>query len=707
MKNNNIYKILVSRVKRNFTSTLIATFVVIVLGFIYIPQLTAQFKVVPSEAFDAGIYPGPVDSGTPVKGGPPQPWVNNGLAVSLAPDTPQSGQIADNANENFTKFILTAALGTTVSVNQIYVTRQGSVPNSDLENIKIIGSNGVQVGYTAGGFNANNKAQILFSPSLKITGAKSFYIRAGIVDGTESGLTARLGIAANTDIIASTSLVKGAPVFGNFMDIVQITIGVVTLSEDGSVTDSNPGIGDTGVLTNTFRLTAGSLEKITIERITVLRYGTAGMSDTTNIELYDVTHDVSLGITNWTFDSKASWPLNINLNQGETIRLSVKMDVLDGAGLTFNSDVTDGGDALVIAKGELSGWYVTPSYDNSIWNGRGDEDQTISSGSLVFSKSPVTPIGNIVATDDQFLAVWDANVSGDQMRISVFTVRGDLTENSGSALTYADLTNARLVDMATGNILAGPVNGLDGAGVVGTTGVDPMFVFTNTFVLNVGITRIGFKVNLNSDWHDGDTIQVELYQAPDFTVKNLSTNDTVIPTGFVAAGNVMTVGIGALNVHTLGNPPDGNVVIGTTNFRWSSFVFDASGSSEDIRVTGVTITDVLDGIYGNMADINSAAIWLDSDNNGTYETKIAGNDYPIGGGGASDVHKFTFAQLVIVPKGGSIGWIMIGDLALNATPGGTHNISVFAGGADAVGVETGDTITDTASGTAGTLTVVT
>jgi len=641
-----------------------------------------------------------------------------GLSVALASGTPASASIAKSGNGNFTKFNITVASGATVNITSIYVTRTGLTADTDVENIKILDADGVQVGNTSGGFDNNSRAQIFFSPALAATGSHDYFIRAGFASGATTGLTAALGIATNSDIVSNATSVTGAPVTGNAMTAVAVTIGTISVTEDGSVADTTPDVGEKDVVVNTFKITAGSTEGIDIDRITVLKAGTSEVGDTNNIELWDVTNNKTLGTAaTWTSDGKASWPVAISLDKGNFIRLRVQLDVVDGVSLTVNADLADGSDYLVFGKGKIYGFYITPTAAAAAnWGvqsggsnnlGQGDYNQTINAGAVTVSKSASTPpTGNIAVGDNQLLAVWDWQVLGEQTRISSVIVRGDLTNSGGSTtITYADMTNAYLVNMTTGDTLFGPVDGADGLAVVGTTAVDPKFTYSSTYVFPTGTTKVGFKVRLGTDWEADDTIAMQLYQAADMTCKGVLSNNTITPTGFASAGNTMTIKAGALVVRMLGNPPTGAVIVGAQDFTWGTFSFDASASGEDVLITAVIITDTLDGTTGNMANIDNAELYADLDGNGSYETMITNTENPTGGGGASDTHTFTLTRTITVPKGGKINWIFVGDLAAAATADGTHALTVVADGATATGATTGTSITDTASGSAGTLTV--
>ena len=642
-----------------------------------------------------------------------------GLTMALASGTPVGHNVAKSGNDNFTKFNMTAASGATVSISSIYVTRTGLSADTDLENIKILDANGVQVGNTSGGFDNNSRAQIFFSPQLDVVGSNDYFIRAGFASAATTGLTAALGIATNSDIVGNATSVTGAPVTGNFMTAVAVTIGTISVTEDGSVADTTPDVGEKDVVVNTFKITAGSTEGIDIDRITVIKAGTSDVGDTNNIELWDVTNSKTLGTaTTWTADGKASWPVAISLAKGNFIRLRVQLDIVDGVSLTVNADLADGSDYLVFGKGKLYGFYITPTAAAAAnWGvqsggsnnlGQGDYNQTINSGAVTVSKSASTPpTGNIAVGDAKLLAVWDWQILGEQTRISDVIVRGDLTNAGGSTtITYADMTNAYLVNMTTGDILFGPVDGADGLAVVGTTAVDPKFTYSSTYVFPVGTTQVGFKVRLGTDWEASDTIAMQLYQAGDMTCKGVQSNNTITPTGFASAGNTMTIKAGALVVRMLGNPPTGAVIKGAQDFTWATFAFDATASGEDVLITAVIITDTLDGTTGNMADIDNAELWADLDGNGSYETKISNTEQPTGGGGATDTQTFTLTQTVTVPKGGKINWIMVADLAAGTVTASTntHCMTVVADGATATGADTGTAITDTASGASGTMT---
>lgn len=653
------------------------------------------------------------------------PSITGALNVNALSTTPAADIVPQSGNANFTKFSLTAAAGTTVKITKLWVTRDGLSTDDEVENVKILDANLVQHGGTAGGFNSNHKAQIYFSPALEITGTMDFYVRAGFASGASVTHTVRLGVKENADIVSDATSVAGAPVWGNYMTVIDVTIGSLTLKEDGSMTDSTPDVGDTNVIVNTFKLiNDSSTENIVIEQITVNKAGSAEANDTVNIELWDVTNNVSIGeMANWNSSSKAVFPVNITINKGKTIRYRIQLDIVDGSGLTANVDLSDGSDVLIFAKGLVYGYYITPACTDSDWTadsgtggtnnkGQGDKNQTINAGTITISKSASTPAtGNIAVASDVKLAVFDFDIRGEEMQFTAVDVDIKMADANGStAITFADLTNAVLLD-AAGNILAGPV---DGESVVTDDGAydEGTFDFNDTFTLSPGVQEVSVTTDLGTDFEADDTIQVTIAVAADVTAKGLQTGNSITPTVTGATGNEQTIKAGAVVMRTLASPPGGNVIKGATDLTWATFSLDASASGEDVLVSSITVGDDV-GASANMANLDNAELWADLDSDGSFETKISETEQPDGAVGVDDTHAFTLTESVRIVKGSFIKFIFMADLATaaDADATSTHAFTLDAGTVagvciTATGADTGSDITETDDDASGGILVV-
>jgi len=627
-------------------------------------------------------------------------------AVALASDNPASGTVPDAANANFTKFTISSG-STPTSVSTIYVTRYGFSVNSDVENIKILDENMVQVS-SSGSLNSNNKAQISFSPALVIPAntVKSFYIRAGVVDGTTGGKTVALGIDSASDVMANVTVGGSFPVKGNTMSTVLLTIGTLTADEDGTVTDSQPDGGDVDVVLNKFKLTAGSTETITIKQIALERQGTASTSDIANIELFDVSKATSLGtVASWDANSLATFNnLNITLDKGETRRFEVRVDIIGGSSLTVNADLTDGSDVRVQAVGNTYGFYITPT--NSLTNGQGGSDQTIQSGTLTITRSASTPAaGNVSSGSDINLAIFDFQVLGEPMKLTSINVDSTL-----GTMTYDQVTNVKLIDVATGNLLAGPKDL-----VVTTEDV----TFTDVIILPVGVTKVKVTANLASDVSLSDTIKIDLDNpATGVVAKGMTSNDSVVPSPASAvSGNTLVVQAAALTAVTNTTPAARSVVIGQQDYVWATVTLAASNSGEDVNVSTVVVennTTVSEGTDSGGEDVDNVEIWADltsasSARGDVYETLVSTTKQFTGTTTTTTLLTFNLNPIIAVPKNGSVAIAVVGDLSASAEVDDIFQIRLDqdAGDVTANGKSTGTSVSVTPTGNGQNMTVAT
>ena len=157
-----------------------------------------------------------------------------------------------------------------------------------------------------------------------------------------------------TSALVTCVCTAGLPASGNAKTLVRITLGSAAFAEDGTTINNTPDIGDTDVVLNQFKVSAGSTEGITIETLTAMEYGSASLNDIANIELYSLTDGRSLGeVDAWNAEGKASWSdLNISVDKGNTHRFRIRADIVGGSGLTINADIMDGTDMLATVMGK-------------------------------------------------------------------------------------------------------------------------------------------------------------------------------------------------------------------------------------------------------------------------------------------------------------------------------------------------------------------
>jgi len=637
----------------------------------------------------------------------PVPPAAAGLTVSLASDTPTSTSVADATNANFTKFTLTAGSEGSVSITKIYVTRAGLSANADVENIKVVEADTGTYRGSVGSLNVDNRSMITFTPALIIPAGttKTYFLRAGIAEATTSGKTISLGIVAATDIVSNATAVTGVPIVGNVMTAIELTVGDLSVEEDGTTIDTTPDVGDVDVTLNQFKLSAGSPEAITVESITAIKVGTASLTDTTNIELYDVTHNVSLGtVASWDSEEKATWSnLGLIIDKGESLRLKIMADVVGGVAstaLTVNADIVDGTDTLIDAKGNVYGFYLTVAEGD--YSGQGAYPQTINAGALNLSKSSSTPAtGNISTGSDIVLGVFDFDAKGEEMRITGITIEAVI-----SGMVYTDITLVKIYD-EDGNIVAGPKD-------MATTDATHCYAsFTDTFIVPVGVHEYTVKAKIADAVETGETIVIDI-NTPGTTsvlvVKGMTSGDTITatPSGDLAA-NTLTVAAGDMVVTTLTTPAARDVTKGVNDFIWATASLSAGNSGEDVLITTISVLDTLsadDSTDPDADDIDNMEIWADltsanSLRGDIYETKVSNTENPSGNtAGVATTTSFTLSQTITVPVGSFVKVALVADLnasAVGTVGTSTHTFSFSA--VTATGASSGEDISESASGT--------
>jgi len=607
--------------------------------------------------------------------------IGGGLSVALAYDTPAATSVATNANANFTKVTLTAGSGT-VNISNIYVTRSGLSGNADLQNIEVVdAATGVYYGNIAS-LNSDNRAMITFTQPLVITAgsSRSFYLRAGFPTGTTAGKTAALGIVAASDITSNASSTTGTfPAMGSAMTCVNLTIGSLTIAEDGTTVDSKPNIGNKQVVLNNFKLTAGSTEDVSVETISMLKAGTISNSYLANLTLVDVTKGTTLGtVANLTAEGKAAFTaLNVLIGKGNSERFQIRADIVDGPSQTANADLVDGTNVLVTAKGTSYGFYITPSASG--WGGQGANSQTINAGASTISRSTVSPAtGNISAGDSVPLATFDFYVTGEAVRVSSLKLTATL-----GTMVYGEVTAVKVYD-ENGTIVAGPKD----------LASDSTVTITDVFVVPTGTHKYTVKAKIASTVSTNDTILMGIAAGTDVTGTGMTDNASIAfaPAATAVNGNTQTIKAGALVLAT-NTAAVHSVAKGTKNFIYGTTSLDASNSGEDIQVSAIGTSDAV--VAGAVAgDLQNMTLWADltSDNSSRgdiYETQISN---PVNQTAAATA--FSLTRTVIVPKGGFTKVALIADLATGALTSGTptHTITFTVASTTANGASTGSSI---------------
>ena len=160
----------------------------------------------------------------------------------------------------------------------------------------------------------------------------------------------------------------------------------------------------------------------------------------------------------------------------------------------------------------------------------------------------------------------------------VFTVAS--TTGSGTGL----LTNVSLVN-GSGAVIAGPADG------VYSTATNQTVTFTDAVTFPVGTTKVQLKGKVASTIGNNGTYITSFTPSTAWTSVTGQTtgNSLTVSPASALTSSTMTVKSGALTVNVSTQPVAQNVVAGASQFTFANYIFDASQSGEDVRITTIPL----------------------------------------------------------------------------------------------------------------------
>lgn len=543
-------------------------------------------------------------TGGPSTGGPSTP-TGTGLTVTAGVQPAASLAPANAARVPFTKVTFTAGFDGDVRVNGIVVERGGPSTNSDIAGVVILDENGTQLG-VAKTLNSNNQATLTEPLTIPAGQSRTYTIAGNMGSSVGAGNVATLSVVGvNTAATVTGSL----PITGTAQTINGVlVIGTVTLqrgSTDPGVSQ-NKEVGTTGFTFSSIRVTAGSAEKVILKSIRWNQIGSASASDIKNLKTYvdGTAYDVVASADGKYFTT--TFGTGILIDKGFSKEISIKGDIEGGSSRTIAFDIAKRTDLGI--TGETYGFGIIPpqtgssAANDSSPNFTSSEDPwfnggvvTVTVGTMTVSADTTVAAQNIaVNVPNQPLGGFQIEVRGEPISVGRLVFHVQIVDNSSvSSSTPADLEQVTLVD-GNGAVVAGPVDGSTISSSLAGTGVSTIYgslTFSDTVTFPIGITKLQLKGKLTTDFASTDTVIASTSPGTLFTtVTGQNTNTTVTPTPSSAVtGSTMTVKSSALSVSVSSQPTARNVIAGSQGFEFARYIFDASQSGEDIRVTSIPL----------------------------------------------------------------------------------------------------------------------
>jgi len=540
-----------------------------------------------------------VDKGLAAGGTTPTGGTGGALTVALASDSPAGQSVPAGAtpasNVVFAKINLMTG-SNAVSVSKLTISRSGLSADGDLTAIKLW--NGATQLDTAQTLNSSHTASFNVNLSLAANTTTTVTVTGDLCDNVTcpniSGSEIKLGVAANTHVISNASSVSGAPVFGNTMVATNTSVGQLTISQSGSMPagGSTIDLGDTKTVFGV-NLAAGSVEDVSIWSITFKsgNNSTINVGDLENIQLVNNTTGATVAtLTGLNASGDAVYDLGASplvLAKGTTREFILKAKAVNGSSRVIAFDINDGVSFLVKASGNLYGFGVNLANGGG-WTGATGvgNGTTVNQGTVTVSKAASSPAAGNVAKGaaDVVLGEFTFDIKGETVRFGTTVV--DVTDSAAPASCLTDLDNIKLVDKATGNVLAGPVSPT--TPVAGTCRA----TFSSSYELPAALNTVQVILNTNSAIAANTVLAASILNGSFANVRGLTSNKTitVAPAATVTANN-QTVKGPVLVAQMGATPLAGNVVKGKVGYKVAYIGLDASTGGEDIRVSTLSFTN--------------------------------------------------------------------------------------------------------------------
>jgi hypothetical protein len=644
----------------------------------------------------------------------------SGLSVSSAAQPSAGLAPLGAARIPFTKVTFTASNDGDVTVSGVVVERVGQSVDAVLQDVVLLDENGTQVGVSK-----------TLSSTHQATLSEPFVVKKGTsrtmtvaANRPSSGTAAHAGMVVGLNVVAvnTAAAVSGSMPIAGAMHTVNegLTIGTVSLSR----ASTDPGaaqskeVGQTGYTFSGIKVTAGSAEKIKINSIRWNQIGSASASDLKNLKTYvdGVAYDVTVSSDGKYFTTV--FPGGLEVDKGFSKEIAIKGDINGGSGRTIAFDISKKTDLNV--SGLLYGYGIVPPQTNSCGGSTGvscftsGEDPwwdgatvTVTAGTINVSTSNAVPAQNIaVNTNNVPLGAFTVDVRGES--ISVASLPFNIFVGDGSGEDGSDVTNIVLVD-SNGTVVAGPVDGSDSDSSLTSSSSHGSFVFTDTVTFPVGTNTYTLKGKVSTDVETNDTIVASTTPTDWGTVRGLATGNTITPTPSSAlTTNTMTVKAGSLSVSVSSVPIAQTIISGSQGFTFANYIFDASASGEDVRVTTIPLYY---GASGTATNLTNCQLY----DGATSKTSGSNVKNPTAVGSST---QFTFDGTgLVISKGSSKTLALKCNLSSGASGAywwglDSDQASSFTG---VTGLDSGQTITETlteangqvmTSATGGSLTAV-
>ncbi len=373
----------------------------------------------------------------------------SGVMVSLNSTTPAASDIPAGTSNTMLKFNVTAANDGNAVISGVKLTAIGLGTPSEIQLISVYKDN-AKLNSTARNIDSNKEAQINFTNAVTINAGATvtFEVRATILAGTTG--KHGLSIAKASDVMAGNTVSGSFPVAGNIFSGVNVTVGTLTVTNDGSAL-SDVKLGDKGATIAKFKLANNAnIENIVVKAITLKKDSASTASDSA-VENLSLNFDGTVVATAASISSRyvtfvLANPITISKNTSNK-RLTVTADVVDGADKNIGLYVEAASD--VVATGDYYGYQAIVSAPASALLA------SIKAGTISVEKVNATNDKLRVDVDNQEAGTFKITAnSGKNAELSTLKLTITSTNDSaiGSSTAFSKIENVEVYNKTNNTV---------------------------------------------------------------------------------------------------------------------------------------------------------------------------------------------------------------------------------------------------------------
>jgi hypothetical protein len=583
-------------------------------------------------------------SAGPVSGPVSGPMVTGtDLKVSLAPTSPVTGAVvAGSAIANLAEYTFTNTSAVSAVVTNVTLQRMGVSDDTTLSNVylyqgakRLTDSATVSSGKIT--FNAPMGLFTVPAGSSMVVAVRSDIINGNSGQRVSVSLT---GVSSNVPVGALY------PVSGAEMTVVTattMTTAAFTATTTPSGTSADP---QTEYVMWQSTLQIGNHDA-KMSAFSLRQIGSVANSDLGNFKLYVDGSQVGATVPALDSNGYASFDLSASPKALTQTSHIIKMvgDIIGGSNKTFSFSLRKASDVMVMDSQLGINVLVTASGGaGSIPMASGD--QAISSGTLTITKKTDSPSGNVTKdASSVVLGRFEFKAAGEAMKVETLNVKF-----ASGDVGFGALRNGMLF-----------VNGsqIGSTADIASTSAGTQFNLGSSLVVYPGtpvLVEVKADIFDNSgtnDVSDGDTITASFVAGASNVQRMVSLS---YASSLAAAGNQITVSIGALALTKSSAYSNKTVVVPQTAMKLGEYVL-STNSTEDINLNTLTLR-----FDGTGASSTASTVAVLSDVYMVYGNKITSVKATVGTGDNA------YAINHVMPANSSLNIAVYGTVAATAGP---------------------------------------